>query len=47
MDRVRTGVTGARDSSSGSMTRTMCGCVGSGLVSMMWMRDERMPGTMR
>jgi uncharacterized protein YdeI (YjbR/CyaY-like superfamily) len=35
----------ARITDSGSMTFTMRGRRGSGLVSMMWMREERRPGT--
>jgi hypothetical protein len=34
-------------SSSGSMVRTTCGCRGSGLVSSTYVRDERIPGTIR
>jgi hypothetical protein len=30
---------------SGSITFTICGLRGSGLVSMIWMRDEWMPLT--
>src|SRR5690606_2179630 len=47
MDRMRTRITGPLGTSLGSMTFTICGFLGSGPVSRMWMRDDRKPGTMR
>ena len=44
---VRRGVAGRFASSSGSITFTIAGARGSGLVSRMWIRDELMPGTIR